>query len=203
MPHYNPLTDAYIEKAADFAKPILTHIRKLMHEADPDIQEAIKWGHVHFDHKGPVAHMAGYTKHCNFGFWKAGILEDPEGILKTDDAKSPLNGLFSVADLPPDEVMIWYIRNAVDINLKGVKSLVMKSKGVKPALKVPDDFGKLLDGSPTASMFFDAFTTSQRNEYLEWIIEAKTEATRHKRMDTALAWISEGKTRNWKYQSQP
>lgn len=198
MPNFNPLADAYIEKAADFAKPILTHIRKLMHEADPDIKEVIKWGNVHYDHKGPVAYMAGYTKHCNFGFWKAGLMDDPEGILKTENGKSPLNGLFTVADLPADEVMIWYIRNAADINVKGIKPLKAKAQP-KTAISIPDDFADMLDGNISASTYFNAFTNSQRNEYLEWITEAKTETTRNKRMLTAIEWLEEGKTRHWKY----
>ena len=200
MPNYNPLTDAYIEKAADFAKPILAHIRKLMHDADPDIEEVIKWGHVHFDHKGPIAHMAAYTKHCNFGFWKAGMLDDPEGILKAEDEKSPLNGLFTIADLPSDEVLLWYIRNAVNINISGLKPLKVKTKAAKPALAVPDDLAELLSANTVAAEYFDAFTTSQRNEYLEWITEAKTDSTRQKRLTTAVEWIAEGKIRNWKYQ---
>jgi uncharacterized protein YdeI (YjbR/CyaY-like superfamily) len=39
-------------------------------------------------------------------------------------------------------------------------------------------------------------------EYIEWLTEAKSEETRQKRLETAIAWISEGKPRNWKYQKK-
>ncbi len=43
---------------------------------------------------------------------------------------------------------------------------------------------------------------SQKREYSEWIVEAKTDATRDKRLGIAVGWIAEGKSRNWKYQAQ-
>ena len=37
----DPRVDAYIEKAADFAKPILMEIRERVHAACPEVEEAI------------------------------------------------------------------------------------------------------------------------------------------------------------------
>ena len=41
---------------------------------------------------------------------------------------------------------------------------------------------------------------SAQREYSEWIVDAKTDATRDKRLATAVGWIAEGKRRNWKYE---
>jgi uncharacterized protein YdeI (YjbR/CyaY-like superfamily) len=46
---------------------------------------------------------------------------------------------------------------------------------------------------------FEAFSPSHKREYVEWIVEAKQEATRHQRLNTAIEWLAEGKPRNWKY----
>lgn len=202
MKNTDPRVDAYIDKAADFAKPILQHIRKLIHEAEPEIKETIKWGHVHFDLKSPVCYMAAFKKHCRFGFWHSGLLPDPEGLLRGDgDESGSLTQLSTVADLPPDEIMIWYTRNAVDNNKRGIKPFkAPKAATVKTVLSVPDNFETLLDASAAAKAVFDAFSYSKKKEYLDWFADAKTEATRLKRMNQALEWIAEGKSRNWKYQ---
>jgi hypothetical protein len=39
----DPRVDAYIDGSADFAKPILKHIRKLVHSACPSVEESMKW----------------------------------------------------------------------------------------------------------------------------------------------------------------
>jgi hypothetical protein len=37
--------DAYIAKSADFAKPILRHLRKVVHAGCPGVEETLKWSH--------------------------------------------------------------------------------------------------------------------------------------------------------------
>ena len=68
--------DAYISKSADFAKPILNHLRKLVHAACPQVEETIKWGMPYFDYKGMMCNMASFKNHCAFGFWKAALMKD-------------------------------------------------------------------------------------------------------------------------------
>ena len=73
--------DDYINKAADFAKPILTHIRALVHATCPAVEEKMKWSFPHFDYKGEMmCSMAAFKQHAVFGFWKAALMKDP--ILK-------------------------------------------------------------------------------------------------------------------------
>ena len=74
--------DAYIEKAADFAKPVLKHFRELVHQACPDAEETWKWSFPHFDYNGgPLAHMAAFKQHCAIGFWKASLMKDNEKLM--------------------------------------------------------------------------------------------------------------------------
>ncbi|PJJ79775.1 YdeI/OmpD-associated family protein [Mucilaginibacter auburnensis] len=201
MEKYDPRIDAYIEKAADFAKPVLIHLRHLMHAAAPQITETIKWGMPFFDYKGPVCNMASFKQHCAFGFWKATSLNDPHGLINAGEAAMGSFGrLTSLVDLPSDEILIDFIEQAVKLNEAGVKGNVKKSPGApKPEIPMPDYFAKVLSQEPKALATFEDFSASHKREYLEWITEAKTEATREKRMATAIEWLNEGKSRNWKY----
>ena len=69
----------------------------------------------------------------------------------------------------------------------------------KPPLKTPAAFATALKKNRKAQANFDAFPPSHKREYIEWITDAKQEATRERRIDTAVEWIAEGKQRNWKY----
>ena len=197
MPTTDPRIDAYIEKSAEFAKPILKHIRKLVHKACPDIVETMKWSFPHFDHKGTVCSMASFKQHCAFGFWKQSLMEkDAFPAQKT--AMGSFGRITSLDDLPDEKVMIQLVHQAVELNEKGVK--VVKKPVERKELVVPDDLTAALKQNKKAQTAFDKFGYSHRKEYIEWITEAKTEATRNKRLATTVEWLSEGKGRNWKYE---
>jgi uncharacterized protein YdeI (YjbR/CyaY-like superfamily) len=200
MEQYDPRVGAYIEKSAMFAKPVLNHIRQLVHQTSPLITETIKWGFPFFEYKGAVCNMAAFKQHCSMGFWKAALLNDPNGIINRGD--EPSAGSFgrvtTIADLPADEVIADFIKQAIILNETGAKGS-MKPAAPKTEIYVPDYFTAALAQHPKAKAAFGAFSPSHRKEYLEWIIDAKTDATRQKRMDTAIEWMEEGKSRNWKY----
>lgn len=199
--HYDPRVDAYIDKAADFAKPILLHIRQLVHAAAPQITETVKWGMPFFDYKGPVCQMASFKQHAAFGFWKATMLNDPHGLINAGEAAAGSFGkLTSVADLPSDEILADFIHQAIKLNEEGIKGNMKTTPSApKAEIAMPDYFADVLADNPQAKATFEAFSASHKREYLEWITEAKTEATREKRMATTVEWLTEGKSRNWKY----
>lgn len=195
--------DAYIAKAQPFAQPILNHLRKLIHQANPEVKETIKWGMPSFDYKGPFCSMAAFKQHVAFGFWKPSLLNDPHGYLQErsnqgGEAMGNLGRITSLKDLPPDKVIIDFIKQAKKLNDDGVK-LPPKPVKEKTELLIPDYFTMALSKNKKAQAVFENFSYSNKKEYVEWIKEAKTESTRQKRLDTAIEWISEGKIRNWKY----
>ena len=192
--------DDYISKSAGFAQPILIHLRHLIHQAAPHIKETIKWGFPHFDHKGNVCSFASFKQHCSFTFWKASLLKDELRILERGDrtAMGHLGQLRSLADLPSDEVLIRYIREAVQLNEDNVK-IPSKAKPERKVLEIPGYFISALQTAPQSLEKFNSFSYSHQKEYVEWVTEAKTEATREKRLATTLQWLAEGKTRMWKY----
>lgn len=198
MPTVDPRVDVYIEKSADFAKPILTHIRELVHKACPDVQETMKWSIPHFDYKGTVCSMASFKQHCAFGFWKQSLMEQ-DAFPSEKTAMGSFGRITSVKDLPADKVMIGLIQQAVELNEKGIK-VAKKPTAEKTELVVPQDLIKALSKNKAARSAFEKFSYSHKKEYVGWIEEAKTEPTRNKRLATTVEWLSEGKSKNWKYE---
>ena len=194
--------DAYIAKAAPFARPILIHIRSLVHQGCPDVEEDIKWGCPHFMYKGMMCSMAAFKSHCAMGFSKHSILPDPDGILERRSATTAMGQLgriSSLEDLPSDRTLVGYVKNAAALNGAGKKPPSRAAARVVKAIRLPAFFKEALKKRPVALKAFDAFSPSHKREYLEWLMEAKTEETRQRRLETAIEWISEGKGRNWKY----
>jgi uncharacterized protein YdeI (YjbR/CyaY-like superfamily) len=196
MPEFDKRIDAYIEKSRDFARPILEHLRKLVHKACPDVEETIKWGSPHFDYKGSLAGMASFKEHCAFGFWKHALLEGTE-LQRT--AMGSFGRITSLKDLPKDKEIIALIHEAMELNEKGIK-VPRKPAAVKAEVVVPKELTAALLKNKGAKAAFEKFSASHRREYVEWIAEAKTEPTRDRRIATAIEWLSEGKSRNWKYE---
>ncbi len=196
----DPRVDAYIAKSAPFAKPILTYIRKAVHTGCPDVEETMKWSFPHFVYKGVLCSMASFKAHCAFGFWKASLLDGVGRAGKSTEAMGQFGRIASTDDLPGSSQLVALVRKAAALNDAGVKAPRRKKAAARPAPAPPAEFMKTLRANPKALAAFKAFSASHQREYVEWISEARTPATRERRMTTALEWLSEGKSRNWKYE---
>jgi len=194
--------DAYIAKSAEFARPILEHIRKLVHKACPDVTETVKWSMPFFEYNGTIlCNMAAFKQHCSFGFWNASQLKDKERVLQIKDrnAMGHFDRITSLKDLPADKIMVAYIKEAAQLIKEGKNIPARAKKEPKPELPIPPALTAALKKNKKAQTVFEAFPPGHRREYIEWITEAKTEETRDKRIATTLEWLEEGKSRNWKY----
>lgn len=200
MEKFDDRVDAYIARSAEFAQPILSYLRSLIHLASPEVRETIKWGMPHFDHKGNVCSFAAFKQHCSLTFHKASLLNNDHGILEVGDrtAMGHLGQIRSLSDLPAEDILMAYVIDAVRLNEEGVK-VASKPKAIKKELHIPDYFISALQTSPRSLEQFNNFSYSHQKEYVEWVTEAKTEATRAKRLTTTVEWLAEGKTRMWKY----
>lgn len=202
--NYDSAIDAYILKAENFARPILEHWRKLVHENCPNVEEAIKWGIPHFDYKGDhMCVMAAHKAHCSFTFLKGELMVDPR--LKAAKDLKPIKRLLGkitqFSELLPDPEFIGMLKEAVQLNEKGIKILKEKPAAEKPKLlEMPNYFKNVLQGNPKAKEVFESKPNSFRKEYIIWISDAKTDQTRQKRIDEAIEWIADGKGRFWKHQ---
>jgi uncharacterized protein YdeI (YjbR/CyaY-like superfamily) len=205
MEQYDHRIDAYIGKKPAFAQPILNHLRELIHSVSPQITETIKWGHPFFEYKGTLANMACFKEHMAFGLWSSSAIIDPHGVMHRAGEKESAGNfgrITKLSDLPADDILKDFIKQGMAFNEKGDKSPARKAAAAKPAkaeIPVPDYFTGALAEHPKAEAAFAAFSPSHKREYLEWIIDAKTEPTRQKRIETAIEWMEEGKSRNWKY----
>lgn len=197
--------DDYIARSADFAKPVLNHFRELVHKVCPDVEEKMKWSMPYFDYKGSMmCFMASFKEHCAFGFWKASLFSNGKELVekaKSEEAMGHFGKVKSLKDLPKDSVMTKYIKEAMRLNDEGVK-LNTKQKPGSAAIEAPDYFMKALRKNKAALATFQNFAPGNKKEYVLWIMDAKTDETREKRLQTAIEWMSEGKTRNWKYQKK-
>jgi uncharacterized protein YdeI (YjbR/CyaY-like superfamily) len=195
----DPRIDAYITKAGDFAKPILKHLRELVHSACPDVEETMKWSHPHFVRKGILCNMAAFKQHCAFRFWKnslvVGKAQGEEG------AVSRFRRITALSDLPSDRILIGYIKKAVQLDEEGIKPSPRSRPTEKKELIMPDDFRETLAKNKKAQATFENFSYSHKKEYLDWISEARKAETRQRRIETALRQMGEGKSRDWKYQN--
>lgn len=193
--------DAYIAESADFARPVLNHIRKVVHAACPDVEETLKWGFPHFVHKGILCSMASFKGHCAFGFWKGDLLaKTHKGLAEADEpAMGDFGRITAISDLPDAKTLLRYVKEAVALNDQGIKSPAKAKPKGNRRLEVPDYFLDALRKNRKALTTFEGFSYSNKKDYVEWVTEAKGEETQERRLRTAIAWMAEGKVRNWKY----
>ncbi|HET7585399.1 MAG TPA: YdeI/OmpD-associated family protein [Gemmatimonadaceae bacterium] len=195
----DPRVDAYIARSAEFAHPILTHLRGVVHDACPTVEETIKWGMPFFMHHGILCMMAAFKAHCTFGFWKGALIVGNAGQT-ADAAMGQFGRITAVSDLPSRAQLARYVRQAMKLNEEGAP-VVRKPPSVrKKTPAVPAELAAVLRKNGKARAGFDALSPSHRREYIEWITEAKREETRARRVAQAVEWMADGKSRNWKYE---
>ena len=197
MSQHDPRIDAYIAKQADFARPILEKLRAIVHETCPGCEETLKWSMPTFLYGGAIlASMAAFRQHASFGYWKHDLVR--EGVER--DGMGSYGKMASLKDMPAKKDLVADIRKAMALNVEGVK-VAKKAAAPKAELVAPEDLLAALKKNAKARKTFEAFPPSAKRDYVEWIVEAKREDTRTKRLAQAVEWMAEGKQRNWKYQN--
>ncbi|MFC5401130.1 YdeI/OmpD-associated family protein [Cohnella soli] len=200
----DPKVTQYIENSEDFAKPILNHLREQIHKNCPNVVESIKWAIPHFDYKNDFMCVLASTKnHCSLTFIKSEFMSDPRfaGGKKVKPGQRFMSRITSMSELPSDEELAGFIKEAMDLNDRGVKldKTAKAAPGSNP-VETPAYFLEALSKNPTAQQVFENQSPSFRKNYIVWLESAKTDATKQQRIDEALEWIAEGKGRFWKYE---
>ena len=200
----DPRIDAYIENSESFAQPILTYLRAVIYETCPEVVEDWKWSYPHFMYKGKIlcAFMA-FKQHCGFGFWLEQEMKTIKELTKNSERTRmfTLGKIKSMEQLPSEALLKAAIKEAMDLTDMGVT--LKRNIPEKKEIEVPEYFTEALRADKSALKVFENASPSFRKEYIQWITDAKTHATRTKRLEQALEWISEGKGRNWKYEKRP
>lgn len=191
----DPRVDAYLERKAAFACPILAELRERVHAACPAAEETIRWGMPFFIYKGrPLANMAAFKEHASFGFWSGTSVT---GVAR--EGMGSLGKLRVLADLPDADSFAGLVARAMALIDQGAKP--PRTGKSRASATIPADLAAALaerDGAPAR---FAAFPPSAQRDYVEWIEEAKRPATRARRIAEAAQWIADGKRRNWKYET--
>src|SRR2546423_4926738 len=194
MARKDPRVDAYIRRAAPFARPILKHLRKIVHTGCPDVEETIKWNSPFFERKGIICFMAAFKEHCAFGFWKGAPIFGKEN----EGAMGHFGRITSISDLPDEKTLIGFVRKVAELHEAGVKKSSSRPR-VKQTINVPSDLKAALQKNAKAKKTFDDFSYSHKKEYVDWITDAKRDETRKRRLQTTIQWLAQGKPQNWKY----
>jgi uncharacterized protein YdeI (YjbR/CyaY-like superfamily) len=193
----DPRIDAYLDRKAEFARPILAHVRERVHAVVPGVEETLKWGAPAFTLDGKILLiMAAFKAHAALNFWRGQELRADEASV---DGMGQFGKLRSLNDLPPAEELDRLIREAAELARSASAPRKLKQvPKVEPVM--PPDFAAALALAPAAATYLDSASPSCRREYLEWIYSAKRDETRAKRIATAIAQLCDGKALNWKYQ---
>jgi uncharacterized protein YdeI (YjbR/CyaY-like superfamily) len=193
-----PRIDAYIAKAQPFARPILESVRERVHAVIPDVEEAMKWSMPAYLVAGKIVLItSSFKAHAALNFWRGQEIGDGQ---PKAGAMGQFGRLTSVDDLPPDRELDALIREAAAI-AKTAPAPRKAKHAPKPPPELHPDFAAALARAPKAKAALEAFPPSAQRDYFEWISEAKQDATRQKRIATAVEWLSEGKRRHWKYEN--
>ncbi|WP_375197301.1 YdeI/OmpD-associated family protein [Sphingobium sp.] len=195
---HEPTVDAYIAARAAFAQPILTHLRKTIHTASPEIGETIKWGMPFFTYKGQnLCSMAGFKGHVAFGFWHDKVAREDAG----QDAMDQFGRITSLAALPADAEIKALIVKAMALIEAGDKPR-SGAKEARAPLSLHPALAAAIEADPAAAAVWAVFPPGKIRDYCEWVGDAKSEVTRDKRIAQAVEWIAQGKGRNWKYEKR-
>jgi uncharacterized protein YdeI (YjbR/CyaY-like superfamily) len=194
----DPRIDAYIEKAAPFAQPILEHVRQRVHAAAPEADETMKWSTPTFTIDGKILlGMAAFKAHAALNFWRG---QELRGGDANADAMGQFGRLTSLDDLPSDAELDALIREGAVLARAAPAPRKVKHEP-KPPAEVHPEFAAALADNPKAKEVLENFPPSARREYLDWIAEAKQDKTRSKRIADAIEWLNDGKRRHWKYEN--
>lgn len=197
MPTKDKRIDAYIANAPDYAKPILKQVRAWVHEGAPDCEETLKWSTPTFVQGGILVGLAAFKNHCTVHFWNHTLFMDD--ARQQGEGKGNIGKITSVDDLPPKKEFIGWVKKAVDAAATGASPIKRRPNKKRAALEMPGEFMAAIKKNKKALATYEAFSPSKQRDYIEWITEAKTDATRTKRMAQAVEWMAEGKPRMWKY----
>lgn len=195
----DPRVDAYIARQAASIRAVLTHLRGLVHAASPDMEETVKWGMPFFTRRGQaLCYMAGFKAHAAFGFWHDKVVRKGVDGGARDDAMGQFGRITCIADLPPDARIAALLARAMALIDAGDKPRSGPRQPRAP-LPVHPDFAAALIAAPSAAAAWSVFPPGKVRDYCEWINNAKTDATRTRRIARSIEWIAQGKGRNWKY----
>src|SRR3954471_14391049 len=114
------LIDKRIKELGDWRGETLAKLRKLIHDADPDIVEEWKWmGTPVWSHAGIVCTGETYKKVVKMTFAKGAALPDPAGLFNSSLEGNVRRAIdFHEGDEPDEKALTALVRAAVALNAR-------------------------------------------------------------------------------------
>ena len=150
-------------------------------------------------HDGILCGMAAFKEHCAVSFWKGSLIVDRKGR-SADEAMGQFGRITRIADLPSSAVLKRLRQGSGAAQRRGRQvpgGEAAARQAARGSARGPDGGAA---PEPDRAANLRAVPPSHQRDYVEWITEAKREATRATRIRTSVEWLAEGKSRNWKYE---
>ncbi|HEY4594126.1 MAG TPA: DUF1801 domain-containing protein [Thermoanaerobaculia bacterium] len=117
------LIDARIEELGDWRGKLLSRLRALIKEADPEVTEEWKWNVPVWSHDGIISTGETYKKAVKLTFAKGAALPDPAGLFNSSLEGSTRRAIdFHEGEAIDEEALKALIRAAVTLNGSTAKS---------------------------------------------------------------------------------
>lgn len=163
-----------------------------------ELIETTKWGIPVYTHNDKnIVGVAGFKSYFGLWFYNGVFLEDQSNKLinaNKENTKSLRQWRFFSEDDIEEELILKYIKEAIEIEKKGLKIKPQRTKTKVPEL-LTDAFNKDSD----LEKAFNQFTPFKQKEFCEYITTAKRESTKHSRIEKIVPMIKSGVGLNDKY----
>ena len=191
---FNTGIDAYITKQPAWQREILTRLREVIHAADPEIKETVKWGAPTFEDHGIVAWMFTAKEWVHFSFTQGALLDPTHGMFeegRESASKAKRTIKFREGQDMPLDILEELVKEAVANNRAGKKVDFKIAKAGTQEFDVPKEYEDYLKEHD----LYDAYKARafyQQRGWIEWIESAKHEETRQKRAQMMLRELQTG-----------
>jgi uncharacterized protein YdeI (YjbR/CyaY-like superfamily) len=176
-------------------KEALNTLRKMVLALPLD--ETLKWGAPFYTFGGKqVVGLAAFKSYVALWFPQGSLLKDlHKKLINAQEGITKGNRQWRFQSLQEIEenqmLIVEYINESIS-NLK--QGLSVKPQQKK--LVMPKELGDLLANNAILRTNFEAFTNFKKNEFMEYISEAKREVTRQSRLEKIISLIQKGEGLN-------
>ncbi|HRG58906.1 MAG TPA: YdeI/OmpD-associated family protein [Bacteroidia bacterium] len=164
-----------------------------------DMQKTVKWGADVYTFNGNnVLSFGGFKNFFSLWFFNGVFLKDKYKVLvnaSEGKTKSLRQWRFTNINEIDENKILEYIYEAIEIEKKNLKITPKKFE----ALPIPNLLKEIFEKNQKLKTAFRLITPGKQNEYINFIVEAKQETTKIKRIEKIIPLIMDGKGLNDKY----
>jgi len=187
--------EEFIQSQPSWEKELII-LRSIMNSTE--LKETVKWGMPVYTVAGKnVVGIGAFKAYFGIWFYQGVFLKDEsKRLLNAQEGKTKGMRQWRMASLDDidEKLLIEYLEEAIQ-NQKDRKEI----KPEKKALVIPDELKRMLEERSDVNEAFDQFTPGKQKEFAEYIIDAKHDATKQKRLEKITPMILKNVGLNDKY----